>query len=222
MDVRLKIKQYGRLGPAYFSPSQKNCWLTFANNLKNEKIVLNLVFKHSLQLSILPLISAVLGLIEISGLRSKVKSLNYFFESPSEKLKLSCAISIVEIQPVLLEQLSLTIEKSHNNSILFQFQPMKVRMQRTFRITFIVTLYTDKIVQWDHCPLRPLSTDTIVHWDHCPLRPLSTETIVHRDHCTLRKNKSSRMIGRKMSLQSWKEQQEYANYGTLSQKSFRW
>ena len=50
----------------------------------------------------------ILGIIDLSGFQSKISNPRYFSEPPSENLKLYCAISIVDIQPVLLGKKSLT------------------------------------------------------------------------------------------------------------------
>ena len=67
-----------------------------------------------------PLISAILGIIELSGLQSEVRSRRHFSESPFEYSKPSCEILIVEIEPVLLEKMSLTMKTSHNNFDFFE------------------------------------------------------------------------------------------------------
>ena len=85
--------------------------INFANISKNENIVLNLVFKSSPQTSIPPLLSTIFGITNLSGLRSKVLNSRHISESPSEISKQSCEILIVEIQPVVLEKMSLTRER---------------------------------------------------------------------------------------------------------------
>ena len=70
-------------------PCIQTCLIYFCKRSKNENTLLNLVFRGFPQTSIQPLISAILGIIDLSGFRSKVLSPKYFSESRSENLKLS-------------------------------------------------------------------------------------------------------------------------------------
>ena len=73
------------------------------------------------------MISAILSIMELSGLRSRQRSPRRFSESPSKKTTVSDLVSallekmagmLVHFQPVLLERMSLTIKKSHKNHTL--------------------------------------------------------------------------------------------------------
>ena len=85
----------------------------------------------------------------------QTKKRNIYPKFPSEtafvNLTVSFAILIVENQPVLLEKMSLTIEKSHSKSKFFA----KFRLRDNQSAKHIpehnhrVTLNTDKNVQWD-------------------------------------------------------------------------
>ena len=76
-----KYEKEGQLASAYFSPNYKIFDLFFKIK-KNENTVLNLVFKAFPQSSIPPLASIILGIINLSGLRSKVRSLMYLSGHP--------------------------------------------------------------------------------------------------------------------------------------------
>ena len=73
----------------------------------------------------------------------------YFSASLLEYLKLTYAISIVEIQPVQSKERSLTIEKSHNNSHFRQIEPMRLRIAGEL---FRKCLSNDIEQRWN-CPL---------------------------------------------------------------------
>ena len=79
----------------------------------------------------------------LSGLRSS----RYASESPSKLLKLSCESLIREIQSVFLEEINLTIGKSHNKSHFCQLQPMRVPIQGIFLENVYRITYTDEIVR---------------------------------------------------------------------------
>ena len=92
---------------------------------KNENSVLKLLFKGVSRILIQPVISAILRIIDLSRLRSKVQNSRYFSESFSGNS-----------------------QKSHNKSLFCQFRPIRVRMhllENVYRVNF----YTDKTVHGD-------------------------------------------------------------------------
>ena len=111
---------------------------------------MNLVFKAFPRISIPPMIPAIHGIMTLSGLLSKIQGPMCSSESPSKNLILSWEILIVEIQPVLLKKLSLTLEKNRYKLHFWQIQPRKVRIQEiSSEYVYPVTLHTDRMVQWD-------------------------------------------------------------------------
>ena len=71
---------------------------------------MNLDFKGFPEKSFPLLLSAFVGIIDLSGLLSKVQKSGSIFESSSENMKLSTETLLVEMQPLVLEKkMNLTI-----------------------------------------------------------------------------------------------------------------
>ena len=104
---------------------------------KKENAVLSPVFKGFPQTSIPQLISQFLALSIYQASEVKVQNPRYFSESPIENLKLFCEILKVEIQPVLLEETSLIMGKSHYKTHFCQFQAKRLRRQGTYLGIFL-------------------------------------------------------------------------------------
>ena len=64
----------------------QNFWSTFANNYKREKCFQFSFQRFSMNINS-PLISAIFGIIEFSGLRSKIHGPRYIYVSPSKNSK---------------------------------------------------------------------------------------------------------------------------------------
>ena len=92
--------------------------------------------------------------------------LHVFFESLFENLKLFCWDLIVEIQPVLLEKVTLTIEKSHNNRT-FANLTLKdyAGSEHMSEYVYWVTLYKNEIVHWGLAGRAPVRSFGKTSWN---------------------------------------------------------
>ena len=110
---------------------------------------MSLIFKSFPQTSIPLLTSAILGITNLTRSPKQNTKPKVFSEISFENLKLSCEILIVRIQPVLLDKMSLTIEKSHYKLNFCQFQPKGLRRQGLYFGTCLLSnlMHTETLVE---------------------------------------------------------------------------